>query len=416
MERHSEVLIIGGGIIGLASAYYLAKAGKRARLVEQDSIGAGASHGNCGLIFTSHLIPLCAPGTIRQEIKRMFRRTSPLYVSLAPNIKRLNWFLKFAKKCNSEHMAHAIRARQKILQSSKSLFGTLFREERLECDWEEKGILLVFKTQSEMQKYSHANNHLKPFGLEAVPLVGDELFSLEPALQKNICGAWLHKTDSHLRPDKLMQTWKRLLQKMGVAIEENCRLEVLVSEQNRIFKAQTTRGDYTADEYVLTTGAWTPQITQALGLNIPIQPGKGYSITMERPAACPKIPCYFYEKSVVATPWKSGFRLGGTMEFSGFNSDIISGRIQNLASAAKAYLNEPIGQPVVEEWVGMRPMVYDDLPIIGRAPNQHNLIIATGHGMMGISMATGTGKLVSEIINDCEPHIDPTAFDVNRFD
>jgi D-amino-acid dehydrogenase len=415
MQRHSDVLIIGGGIIGLASAYYLAKAGKDVCLVEQDSIGAGASHGNCGLIFTSHLSPLCVPGTIRQEIKRMFRRTSPLYVSLAPDIKRLKWFLNFAKKCKSEHMAHAIRAREKILQSSKSLFETLFREEQLECDWEERGVLLVFKSQSAMQKYRHINNHLKPFGLDAVPLVGDELFSLEPALQKNVCGAWFHKTDSHLRPDKLMQAWKHLLQKMGVAIEENCRLEALVSEHNRIFKAQTTRGDYTADEYVLATGAWTPQIAQTLGLNIPIQPGKGYSITTGRPAICPKIPCYFYEKSVVATPWKSGFRLGGTMEFSGFNSEIISGRIQNLVSAAKAYLNGPIGQPIIEEWVGMRPMVSDDLPIIGRPPNQHNLIIATGHGMSGISMATGTGKLVSEIIIGAEPHIDPTAFDVKRF-
>ncbi len=415
MKRHSEILIIGGGIIGLASAYYLAKAGKRVRLVEQDRIGAGASHGNCGLIFTSHLIPLCTPGTIRQEIKRMFRRTSPLYVSLAPDIKRLRWFLNFAKKCKSEHMAHAIQAREKILQSSKLLFEILFSEEKLDCDWEARGILLVFKTRNAMQKYSQTNNHLKPFDLDAVPLVGDELFSLEPALQKNVYGAWFHKTDSHLRPDKLMQAWKHLLQKMGAAIEENCRLEALVSEPNRILKARTTRGDYTADEYVLASGAWTPQIARTLGLNVPIQPGKGYSVTMERPALCPKIPCYFYEKSVVATPWKSGFRLGGTMEFSGFNSDILAGRIQNLTSAAGEYLKASIGQPIIEEWVGMRPMVYDDLPIISRSSNQHNIVIASGHGMSGISMATATGKLVSEIIIGCEPHIDATAFDVSRF-
>jgi D-amino-acid dehydrogenase len=231
------------------------------------------------------------------------------------------------------------------------------------------------------------------------------------------CSDWsrLYKTDSHLRPDKLIQAWKHLLQKMGAAIEENCRLEALVSEQNRILKAETSRGHYKADDYVLATGAWTPRITRPLGLDIPIQVGKGYSVTMERPAVCPKIPCYFYEKSVVATPWESGFRLGGTMEFSGFNSEIIAGRIQNLTSTAREYLAEPIDQPILEEWAGMRPMVYDDLPIIGRAPNQRNLIIASGHGMTGISMATGTGKLVSEIITGCYPHIDPTAFDVNRF-
>ena len=302
MDRHSDVFVIGGGIIGLASAYYLAQEGKGVRLVEQDSIGAGASYGNCGLIFTSHLIPLCVPGAIRQEIKRMFRRTSPLYVSLAPDIKRFMWFLNFAGKCNPGHMAHAIRAREKILQNSKSLFETLFREEQLECDWEEKGVLLVFKTQTEMQKYVQTNDRLKPFGFDAVPLVGAELLSLEPALRK-----------------------------------------------------------------------------------------------------------------VVATPWESGFRLGGTMEFSGVNSNIRAGRIQNLKSVAGEYLKEPIGGPVIEEWVGMRPMVYDDLPIIGRPPNQRNLVIATGHGMSGISMATSTGKLVSEIIAGCEPHMDPTAFGVDRF-
>jgi D-amino-acid dehydrogenase len=415
MDRHSDVLIAGGGIIGLASAYYLAKAGKRVRLLEQDKIGAGASSGNCGLIFTSHLIPLCAPGVIRQEIKRMFRRNSPLYIKFAPDIKRFLWLLNFAKKCNSKHMAYAIGAREKILLHSKLLFEKLFRQEQLACDWEARGVLLVFKTQIEMQKYGQTNDQLKPFGMDAVPLVGDELFNLEPALRKDIYGAWFHKTDSHLRPDKLLPAWKAVLLKMGIAVEENCRLEDLVFENRRIVKTETTGGDYTADDYVLATGAWTPQITHRLKLNVPVQPGKGYSITMARPAACPEIPCYFYEKSVVATPWKSGFRLGGTMEFSGFNSDIVAHRINNLASVAREYLKDPIEGPVVEEWVGMRPMIYDDLPIIDRAANLRNLVLATGHGMSGISMATSTGKLVAEIIAGRKPHIDPTAFRMNRF-
>lgn len=164
MDRHSDVFIIGGGIIGLASAYYRAKEDKRVRLVEQDSIDAGAFYGNCGLIFTRQLIPLGVPGTIRQEMKRIFRQTSPLYV----------------------------RVRERILQNSKSLFEILFREEQLECDWEEKGVLLVFKTQSEMQKYVQTNDRLKPFGFDAVPLVGTELLSLEPALRKDVYGAWFH--------------------------------------------------------------------------------------------------------------------------------------------------------------------------------------------------------------------------------
>jgi D-amino-acid dehydrogenase len=417
MEKHSDVLVIGGGIIGLACAYYLAKAGKNVRLLEQDAIGAdtAASYGNCGLVFISHLVPLCAPGTIRHEMMRRLQGGSPLYIKLAPDVKRFKWLLNFARKCNPKHMAYAIKARGNILQSSIELLVKLFKEEHIECDWEEKGVLMVFKSRSEMQKYGKTNNLMKPYGLDAVSLVGDELFDLEPALRKDVYGAWFHKKDSHLRPDKLLSAWQQVLLKMGVVFEENCRLEDLVAESRQIRHAETTGGIYTADEYVLATGAWTPQLTRRLKLSLPVEPGKGYSLTMARSAQCPAIPCYFSEPSVVATPWKSGFRLGGTMEFSGLNSDILARRVQNLISGANEYLKEPVAEPVMEEWVGMRPMVYDDLPIIDRAPNHPNLVVATGHGMQGISMATSTGKLVTEIITGRRPHIDPTAFGIQRF-
>ena len=415
MEKHSDVLIIGGGVIGLACAYYLAKAGQKVRLLEQDTIGAGASHGNCGLIVTSHLVPLCAPGTIRYEAQRWLLGHSPLYIKLAPDKKRLMWLLNFARKCNREHLTHAIKAREQILTHSRTLFVKLFKEEQIECDWEEKGVLMIFKSRSAMQKYGKTNALLKPFGHDAEPLTADALYRLEPALHKGIYGAWYHKTDGHLRPDKLMPAWQRVLTAQGVAVEENCRLEALIAGDGHIRVAQTAGGAYTADAYVLATGAWTPQLTRQLKLELPVQPGKGYSLTMPRPETCPQIPCYFYERSVVATPWKSGFRLGGTMEFSGFNSQIFARRIQNLTAAAAQYLKAPLGNPVMEEWAGMRPMVYDDLPIIDRAPNHHNLVVATGHGMSGISMATSTGKLVAEMVSGRKPHIDPTAFGIRRF-
>ena len=417
MEKHSDVLVIGGGVIGLACAYYLVKTGKNVRLLEQDTIGAdtAASYGNCGLVFISHIVPLCAPGTVRYEMMRRLQGGSPLYIKLAPDVKRFKWLLNFARKCNTRHMAYAIKARSNILQNSIELLVKLFKEEHIECDWEEKGVLMVFKSRSEMLKYGKTNNLMKPYGLDAVSLVGDALFDFEPALRKDVYGAWFHKKDGHLRPDKLLSAWQQVLLKMGVAIEENCRLEKLAAESRQIRHAETTGGIYTADEYVLATGAWTPQLTDRLKLSLPVEPGKGYSLTMARPAVCPAIPCYFSEPSVVATPWKSGFRLGGTMEFSGFNSDILARRVQNLITGANEYLKAPVGEPVMEEWVGMRPMVYDDLPIIDRAPNHPNLVVATGHGMQGISMATSTGKLVAEIITGRRPHIDPTAFGIRRF-
>ena len=415
MNNHSEVLVIGGGIIGAACAYYLMKEGRRVRILEQNKFSEGASNGNCGLIVTSHLLPLCAPGAIRKELKRMIRRTSPLYVKPSLDLDRLRWFLNFARKCNGEHLAHAIRARERILHLSDQLYETLFHEEKIECEWKKKGVLMVFKTEAEMEKYSQINAYLKPYGLDAKPYARDALIDLEPALRKDVFGAWYHPMESHLRPEALLQELLRVLVREGTVIQEDCRLINFVVEGDRITKIIATKGEFKADHYVLATGAWTPQIARQLDLKVPVQAGKGYSITMARPSICPEIPCYFYEKSVVATPWKSGYRLGGTMEFSGFNSTLVLKRIQNLKNVAREYLQDPVGEPILEEWVGMRPMTYDDLPVIDRAPRHRNLVVATGHGMTGISMAPSTGKLVAEIITGRTPHLDPAPFSIQRF-
>jgi len=415
MSRHTDVLIIGGGIIGLACAYYLMKAGKQVCIIEQDKIGSGTSHGNCGLIFTSHLTPLCAPGTITHEIIRFFKRTSPLYVKPGFDPGRLQWLLAFARKCNATHFAHVIRTRQEILHHSQRLYDTLFKAERLDGDLEKKGILLVYKSKSEWQDYARTNAHLEPYGLEAKAVVGDALFELEPALRTDVYGAWYHTEDSHLRPDRFMSEFKNLLIRDGARVEEDCRLDRFELDHERITGVISNSGKFSADSYVLAAGAWAPQITRQLGLKIPVQPGKGYSLTMEAPPKGPQIPCYLHERGVVATPWKSGFRLGGTMEFSGFNAKVYPERIQNLKAAAREYLKALPGQTAQEEWIGWRPMTYDDLPIIDRSPRHRNLILATGHGMMGITMAPSTGQLVAELVTGADTHIDPTPYSIKRF-
>jgi D-amino-acid dehydrogenase len=415
MTRHSEVLIVGGGIVGLACAYYLMKAGRQVRIIEQNQIGSGASHGNCGLIYFSNLAPLCAPGTIKHEIARFFRRTSPLYIKPGLDPQRLKWLLAFARSCNADHFGHALRARQQILDHSRALYETLIETEHLDGDLEKKGILLVYKNRSAWQSHAATNAHLEPYGLDARPVVGDALFKLEPALRTDLYGAWYHPIDSHMRPDRFLTELKNIVIRNGALIEENCQLERFKLDNRRIIGVIAKNGEFSADSYVLSTGAWAPEITRQLGLKIPVQPGKGYSLTMAAPANGPEIPCYFHERGVVATPWKSGFRLGGTMEFSGFNDIVYQERIRNLKFAAKEYLKEPPEGNTQEEWIGLRPMTYDDLPIIDRAPHHGNLILATGHGMMGITMAPGTGQLVTELITGAEPHIDPAPYSVKRF-
>jgi D-amino-acid dehydrogenase len=414
-KNHSDVLIIGGGAVGLACAHYLARAGCAVRIIEQDTVGAGASHGNCGLVVASYLLPLCVPGVVRKELLGMLRRSSPLYIKPTLDPALLAWLCKFAGRCRKAFVQDAIRARERLLTSSDRLFRELFDDPALEAEYERRGVLIVYRTEKAMRGYEAKNEDLRPFGHAAEPLVGRALRDLEPALRDDVFGGWYHATDSHLRPDRLLRSWKQALIGSGVRIEEHCRLERFRSAGDHLAAAVTPKGEFTAEEVVLAAGAWSAPIAAQLALRLPLQPGKGYSITMERPAVCPRIPCSFAEKRVVATPWPSGYRLGGTMEFSGFSTALDPRRLAALTAAAGEYLTDPVGHPVVEEWTGLRPMTYDDLPVIGRAPRFRNLVLATGHGMLGVTTAPATGKLVAEIVCGAPPHIDPGPFRVSRF-
>jgi D-amino-acid dehydrogenase len=412
---HSDTLVVGGGVIGLACAYYLTRAGQSVRIIERENMGGGASHGNCGLIFVSDLPPLCAPGAIVHELMRTLRGTSPLYIKPRPDLSLVRWLLGFAAHCNPRHLNHAIKARESILRVSGALFSDLFADEDLDCDVGQRGVLMAFTDPSTLQEYENTNRLLEPFGLAAVHLNRQAIRQLEPALSDRVCGGWHHQIDSHLRPGRLMRAWTRAARDMGIQIDEGCGLNRFDIGKSGVTGAQTTKGRFTADQYVLAAGAWTTSIARQLGIRIPVQPGKGYSITMERPAICPQIPCYLVERNVVVTPWKSGYRLGGTMEFSGFDHELNERRLNNLESAAALYLKTPMGRRVSERWTGLRPMSVDDLPIIDRIPHVENLYIATGHGMLGLSTATGTGRLIADMVLGRQPPFDPLPFSIRRF-
>lgn len=414
-SRHSDILVAGGGVIGLACAYYLSRAGRSVRIIEQQTMGAGASHGNCGLIFVSDLPPLCSPGAIGHELLRTLRGSSPLYIKPRPDLALVFWLLRFAAKCNARHLEHAIKARDAILRTSGALFNDLIADEALDCDFDQRGVLMAFIDPATMAGYEKTNRLLEPFGLAAQVLDGRAIRKIEPALGDQVCGGWYHRADSHLRPEFLMTAWTRAARKHGVEINENRRLDGFDMRNGTVTGVQTNRGRYTADQIILAAGAWTPAIGRQLGVRIPVQPGKGYSITMQRPSGSPRVPCYLYERNVVVTPWQSGFRLGGTMEFSGFDDHLNERRLKNLETSAALYLKTPLGRQVTERWTGLRPMSVDDLPIIDRMPKMNNLYLATGHGMLGLSTATGTGRLITDMILGKTTPFDPRPFSISRF-
>lgn len=419
-----KVVVIGGGVIGATCAYYLSKHDCEVTLIDKGEFGRACSHGNCGLVCPSHVLPLAAPGAFGRALKSLLSRDAPFRVKPRIDPALWSWLVRFARRCNAKDLLAAGQAIQALLNSSRTLYDDILSEEAIECEFEARGLLFVFQTAPAMEHYATTDKQLgETFGVTSQRFNGTALTDLEPALKSGLAGGWLYESDAHLRPDRLMSAWKQVLLARGVVIHERCDFEGFArngirqnSESgNPTPAAKTSLGDQPADAFVVATGAWTPLLRKHLGCPIPIEPGKGYSITMPRPARCPTYPLILEEHHVAVTPLASGYRLGSTMEFAGYDSTLNPRRLDLLRRGASHYLHEPLGEPVQEEWFGWRPMTYDGLPIIDRSPAFSNVWIAAGHNMLGLSMAPATGKLVAELIGDEPTHLDPRPYAVSRF-
>lgn len=410
-----RVVVVGGGVIGAACAYYLRQTGRPVTLIEQGQFGRGCSHGNCGFICPSHVLPLAGPGAIPSTLKTLFARNSPLKIRWRFDPALWSWFWQFARRCNQRDVLAAGHALQALLVSSRSLYEELLRTTLRDVEWETHGLLFVFRTQAAMDHYTETDRLLRvEFNLAATRYDGPALSELEPALKPGCAGAWHYASDAQLRPDKLMLAWRRALEAAGVEIREQCELRDLTLDRRRVRHVVTSHGDLAADQVVVATGAWTPRLRRILRCRIPIQPGKGYSLTMPRPAVCPRLPMIFEEQRVAITPFQSDYRIGSTMEFAGYDTSLNARRLRLLRDAAALYLREPHPEPLLEAWYGWRPMTPDSLPHIGRAPGIENLFLAAGHGMLGVSMSPATGRLVAELASGQTPHLDPQPYAVAR--
>ena len=414
------MVVIGGGVVGAACAYYLNLSGWQVTVVEQKQFGSGAAHGNCGYVCPSHILPLPGPGVIRKTMKAMVSPDSPFSIKPRFDLSLWSFLFQFARHCNQKDMLAAGVTLQKMLNSSQALYEELFSTEPLDAEWQKSGILYPFLHQAGMEHFAENNQLLQEhFGHSAERYDGDEVSKLEPALKSGMAGGWYFRGDAHLRPDKLMSSWKTLLESRGVSILEYHEFQGFSkggsTKSGRPSCAKTTKGDVEGDAFVVATGAWTPLLNQHLGCRVPIQPGKGYSLTMARPKCCPRIPLIFEEHRVAVTPWPSGYRLGSIMDVAGYAESLHPKRIEMLRAGASHYLHEPTAEPVVEQWYGWRPMTPDSLPIIDRSPTMDNVFIAAGHNMIGVSMATATGKLITEMLNGTPTHVPIGPMSIKRF-
>lgn len=414
--QEQDVIVVGAGIIGIACAHYLSKAGRRVTVIDQGDVARGCSHGNCGYICPSHVLPLTEPAALRMGIKSLFNPRAPFRVKPRLSPALWKWMWEFGRRCNHRQMLAAGKHLQAILNSSMREYKQLVREESLECEWKEKGLLYVLRTTAGLRSFAEGDRFLTDeFGVSARRIEGDQLTSFDPALKPGLAGGFLYECDASVRPDLLNTSWWRRLESRGVNFVRQCRMNGIRKANKRIELIETANGPMRAAQYVFAMGAWSPQMSAELECPIPIEQGKGYSVTMARPEPCPQYPMLFPEHRVGVSPFDNGYRLGSMMEFAGYDTSIPAHRIQQLQDSAEPYLVSKPAGGTLEPWYGWRPMTWDSLPIIGGVPRLANAFLATGHNMLGMTLAAATGRLISELMDNREPHIDPAPYSPRRF-
>jgi D-amino-acid dehydrogenase len=352
---------------------------------------------------------------VRKTIASLLKGNSPFSIRPRFDPRLWKWLWRFARRCRHDLMLEAARARLPLLVQSQQAYRQMVEEGILDCEWEERGSLHIYQDEKPFEKFAATAQLLdQEFGLPPERLDGDQLQAMEPTLNAGLAGAWYFPDDVHVRPDRLLASWRRQLEQQGVEIHEECELKRLVCEQGRVVAAVTEDAEFDVDGVVVATGALTPLLARQLGCRLPIQPGKGYSITMPRPEPCPSIPLLFVQHKVAATPMMTGYRLGSMMEFNGYDTRIKPRRLRLLRRAAEQYLAAPYCDPVEEEWYGWRPMTSDGVPFIDLLPGLENAWVAAGHNMLGLSMAPATGQLIAELIDGGPTSIDPAPYRIAR--
>lgn len=406
-----KCVVIGGGIIGLCTAYYLQKEGHEVIILDQSGMDKGASYVNAGYISPSHIIPLAAPGVVKKGLQWMFDPASPFYVKPRLDLDFLRWAWAFNNSCTKAHVKKAIPLIRDISVMSHELFEDIKNEPGFDFHFEKKGLLMLCKSEKMFEEEIRVAQLAEEVQLAAEVLDQGALKNLEPQLAMEVVGGTLYKCDSHTTPQEFMRNMKDHLVKNGVDIRRNQEVLDIECKDGAIHLITTAEGPVKADEYILTAGSWTGRIAKKIGIPLLLQAGKGYSINVEQETNI-MYPAILAEAKVAVTPMNGFTRFSGTMEIGGINDKVNSVRVKAIANAAQHYYNDiNINENELNSASsGLRPLSPDGLPYIGRFKKHKNLTIATGHAMMGWTMATGTGKIVSELISEKETSLNLEAF------
>lgn len=408
-------VIVGGGIIGLCTAYYLAKEGHKVTILDKGNMDSGASFVNAGFITPSHFIPLSSPGIITKGLKWMLNSRSPFYVKPRLDPDFLNWAWCFKRSASQEKVEKAIPVLKEINLFSGELYQELKDAREFDFDYDRHGLLMCYKTAKGGEEEAEVAEIAAKEGMEVDHLTPQELDRLYPDASYNVEGAFFYDTDAHMTPDAFMKQIRDYLVQKEVDFRPNTTVEDFEVSGNRIEYVETSQGKIYADEIILTAGTWSGKIAQKLGLRLLLEAGKGYSFNLKRETGI-SVPSILAEAKVAVTPMNGFTRFAGTMELGGINNSINSVRVETIAAAAENYFK---GLKVTTEEkevarAGLRPCSPDGLPYIGRTQKIKNLSIGTGHAMMGWSLGPATGKMLAEVIGEKKPSLDLRPFSPDR--
>jgi D-amino-acid dehydrogenase len=399
-HKHHHVVIIGGGAVGLCSAYYLREAGAEVTVIDKGELGHGSSQHNAGYVCPSHFIPLASPGIISQGLKWMLNPISPFYVKPRLNRDFLAWAWRFRQSCTAEHVRRVAPLLRDLHNRSLELYREFAAMKAFDFEWTEKGLMIVYRTDHGRHLCEEEAELSEELGVEVTMLDQAGVQALEPEVEMRAHGGLYYPGDCHLTPAKFVEGLARLLERKGVRLLPHTTAVRLRATADRVTEVETSNGALQADEFVLAGGSWSPGIVRSLGMRLLVEAGKGYSITIERKERKPTVPFICFESRVAVTPMGNTLRYAGTMEIAGVDTSITRRRVDAILNAVPLYMGgvQPSDFNGATPWAGLRPVSPDGVPYIGRFKAYPNLIAATGHAMIGMSLAPVTGRIVADII------------------
>lgn len=411
----ARIVIVGGGIIGLCAAYSLHKRGWDVTVLDAGQPGGAASAGNAGWIVPALSGPVPAPGLTRTSLGWMLRRDSPLFIKPRFDSALLRWLALFWRRCNATDYAAGLAATMELNRRTMPLFDEL-RASGVAFEMHADGLLMVYRSAADLEHDRSELDFLRPFGLVPEPLDRARVHEEEPALVDDVVGGVLFPDERHVRPDELASGLVAHLSARGVEIRSRTAVIGFERSGHQLTRVQTSAGPVRADAVLISAGAWTPAVARLAAVRVPIEAGKGYSLDYAPPPVPVRRPLYLHGTRVAVTPLRGMVRLAGTMELSGVNDRLPPNRVAAIARAGARFLRDWPSEPgVARAWTGMRPMTPDGLPVIGFAPGIRNLVVASGHAMLGVTLAPATGEAVADLLSGGQVPAVLEPFDLARF-